>query len=97
MSILKRPIVTEKTAALMDKNVPQYGFVVDINSSKAEIKSEVERIYEVEVERVRTMIVRGKTRSRYSKRGVVHGKKPNFKKAIITLKQGSEIDFYKHI
>lgn len=97
MSILKRPVITEKTADLMDKNVPQYGFVVDIKASKTEIKAEIERIYEVEVERVRTMIVRGKGRSRYSKRGVIHGKKPNIKKAIITLKEGSEIDFYKHI
>ena len=46
---------------------------------------------------VSTMIVRGKRRSRYSKKGVIRGKSPNYKKAIVTLKDGQEIDFYKHI
>jgi large subunit ribosomal protein L23 len=97
MSILKRPIVTEKTASLMDKEVPQYGFEVAVGASKDEIKKEVERVYEVEVENVNTMVVRGKSRQRFSKRGVVYGKTPNYKKAIVTLKEGFEIDFYKHI
>jgi large subunit ribosomal protein L23 len=97
MTILKRPIITEKTSILMEKGVPQYGFEVDMNATKDEVKREVERVYEVEVANVNTMIVRGKRRSRYSKRGVVHGKEANYKKAVITLKEGSEIDFYKHI
>ena len=53
--------------------------------------------YEVEVEDVNTMIVRGKSRSRYTKRGVIKGKSPNYKKAIVTLVEDDEIDFYKHI
>jgi large subunit ribosomal protein L23 len=97
MSILKRPIITEKTALLMDKKVPQYGFEVALQASKAEIKAEVERVYEVEVSNVNTMIVNGKKRQRFSKRGVVYGKSSNFKKAVVTLKDGFEIDFYKHI
>jgi large subunit ribosomal protein L23 len=43
------------------------------------------------------MIVNGKKRQRFSKRGVVYGKSSNFKKAVVTLKDGFEIDFYKHI
>ncbi|MFK7969736.1 MAG: 50S ribosomal protein L23 [Bacteroidia bacterium] len=97
MTILKRPIITEKTSIQMERSVPQYGFEVDIKATKEEVKREVERVYEVEVANVNTMIIRGKSRSRYSKRGVVHGKEPNYKKAIITLKDGFEIDFYKHI
>jgi large subunit ribosomal protein L23 len=97
MSILKRPIITEKMMDFPEKGLPKYGFEVDIKAGKQQIKKEVERVYEVEVENVRTLIVRGKRRSRYSKRGVIKGKSPNYKKAIVTLKEGQEIDFYKHI
>ena len=81
----------------MEQGTPQYGFEVAMGASKADVKKEIERVYEVEVENVNTMIVNGKRRQRFSKRGVVHGKSPNYKKAIITLKDGHEIDFYKHI
>ncbi|RMG30033.1 MAG: 50S ribosomal protein L23 [Bacteroidetes bacterium] len=97
MSVLKRPIITEKSNMQMEWKVPQYTFEVDINASKAQIKKEVERVYEVKVENVRTLIVRGKARTRYSKRGIIKGKSPNFKKAVVTLSEGNEIDFYKHI
>ena len=97
MSILKRPIITEKTAEMMERKVSQNGFEVDVGATKAEIKREVERVYEVEVASVNTMVVQAKARTRYSKKGVVHGKTPNFKKAVVTLKEGFELDFYKHI
>ncbi|MEL6652913.1 MAG: 50S ribosomal protein L23 [Bacteroidota bacterium] len=97
MSILKRPIITEKMAEFPEKGIQKYGFEVALSATKGEVKKEVERIYEVEVDDVNTMIVRGKIRSRYSKRGVIKGKSPNYKKAIVTLKDGHEIDFYKHI
>lgn len=80
-----------------EKGIPKYGFEVDMKAVKSEIKKEVERVYEVQVESVATMIVRGKRRSRYSKKGVIKGKSSNYKKAIVTLKAGEEIDFYKHI
>ncbi|MEM6764797.1 MAG: 50S ribosomal protein L23 [Bacteroidota bacterium] len=98
MSVLKKPIITEKLTLLQDrKNLPQYGFMVDLKATKKEIKKEVERVYEVQVESVNTLIVRGKRRMRYTKKGIVKGKSSNYKKAIVTLKEGSEIDFYKHI
>lgn len=97
MSILKKPLITEKYEALSEMSTPQYGFVVALKANKAEIKQEIERVYDVNIASINTMVVRGKSRTRYSKRGVVHGKKPNFKKAIVTLKKGQEIDFYKHI
>lgn len=80
-----------------EKGLLKYGFEVDLKADKGQIRKEVERVYEVEVDNVRTMIVRGKRRSRYSKTGVVRGKSSNYKKAIVTLKEGQEIDFYKHI
>jgi large subunit ribosomal protein L23 len=97
MSILKKPVITEKSSFLMEKKVPQYGFEVAMDATKEAIRSEVERIYEVQVADVRTLIVRGKRRSRFTKAGMIHGKSPNRKKAIVTLKKGYEIDFYKHI
>lgn len=98
MSVLKKPIITEKLTLLQErKNLPQYGFMVDLKATKQEIAQEVERVYEVEVERVNTLIVRGKRRMRYTKKGIVKGKSSNYKKAIVTLKDGNEIDFYKHI
>lgn len=98
MSVLKRPIITEKMNLLQErKGLSQYGFEVDIKAKKGEIKAEVERVYEVEVNSVNTIVVRGKRRTRYTKRGFISGKSPNYKKAIVTLKPGFEIDFYKHI
>ncbi len=97
MTILKRPIITEKTASFSERGLPKYGFEVHTKANKKEIKEEIERVYEVEVESVNTMIVRGKQRVRYSKKGIVRGKSANYKKAVVTLKEGFEIDFYKHI
>jgi large subunit ribosomal protein L23 len=98
MSILKRPIVTEKTSYIIDdRGLPQYSFEVDLRATKGEIKLAVEKMYEVTVERVNTLIVRGKMRSRYTKRGIITGKSPNYKKAVVTLQEGDEIDFYKHL
>ncbi len=98
MSVLKRPIITEKMTFLQDvKGLRQYGFEVDLRANKQQIKEEVERIYEVKVENVRTLIVRGKRRSRYTKKGIIRGKSSNYKKAFVSLQEGNEIDFYKHI
>lgn len=97
MIVLKRPIITEKTADYSEKGMNKYAFEVDLKATKEQIKREIERVYDVEVENVNTMIVRGKSRSRYTKRGVIKGKSPNYKKAIVTLGEEDEIDFYKHI
>lgn len=97
MAILKRPIITEKTAGFTERGLIKYGFEVDMKATKSQIKAEVERVYEVEVADVNTLIQRGKMRARYSKKGVIKGKSSNFKKAFVTLKEGHEIDFYKHI
>ena len=95
MSILKRPLVTEKVSALNEKG--KYGFVVDINANKIQIKNEVEKMYGVNVERVNTISMMGKHKIRYTKMGVLAGRKVNFKKAIVTLAQGEVIDFYSNV
>lgn len=97
MTILKRPIITEKTSLQQERGLNKYGFEVDLQATRKDVKAEVERMYEVEVESVNTLIVRGKRRQRFTKKGVIKGKSSNYKKAIVTLKDGHEIDFYKHI
>jgi len=95
MSILKRPLVTEKVSSLNEKG--KYGFIVDINANKVEIKKAVEKLYGVNVEKVNTMNVMGKHKVRYTKTGILDGRKPNYKKAIVTLAEGEVIDFYSNV
>lgn len=84
--IVKGMIRTEKGSSLMPMN--KYLFWVDKSSNKIEIKSAVEDIYKVKVGGVNTVMMRGKNkRVRY-----VNGKTPDWKKAIVTLKEGSKID-----
>ncbi len=95
MSILKKPLVTEKITSQNEKGV--FGFIVDRNANKVEIKKAVEKAYGVNVEEVRTMNYAGKAKSRFTKSGVLSGKTNNFKKAIIQLAEGEVIDFYSGI
>jgi len=95
MSILRRPLVTEKVSSLNEKG--KYGFIVDINANKVEIKQAVEKQYGVNVEKVNTMKVMGKLKTRYTKTGILAGRKPNYKKAIVTLAEGEVIDFYSNV
>jgi large subunit ribosomal protein L23 len=95
MSILKRPLVTEKVSALNEKG--KYGFIVDIAANKVEIKSAVEKMYGVNVEHVNTISMMGKLKVRNTKAGMLSGRKPNFKKAIVTLAEGEVIDFYGNV
>jgi large subunit ribosomal protein L23 len=95
MSILKKPLVTEKVSSLNEKG--KYGFIVDATANKVEIKKAVEKQYGVNVEKVNTMNVMGKLKTRYTKAGVLAGRKPNYKKAIVTLAEGEVIDFYSNV
>ena len=95
MSVLKKPLVTEKVSALNEKG--KYGFIVDADANKVEIKKAVEKQYGVNVEKVNTMNVMGKLKTRYTKAGVLSGRRPNYKKAIVTLAAGEVIDFYSNV
>lgn len=96
-SILIRPFVTEKMSALMEQG--HYAFVVDQGANKVEIRKEIEKRYPgVQVKEVRTINVRGKRRRQFTKRGVIEGRKSSYKRAIVTLKPGSEqIDFFENV
>jgi large subunit ribosomal protein L23 len=96
MSILIRPIISEKMTRTSEK-MPRYGFFVEVEANKIEIKNAVEAMYNVNVEDVNTMIHNGKRKIRYTKAGFSSGRTPRLKKAYVTLKQGETIDFYSSI
>ena len=97
MSVLKKPIITEKMSDIGEK-LNQYGFIVDGKANKIQIKKAVEDMYQVTVESVNTLKQALKQRNRYSKKGAVQkGTKGGAKKAIVTLKKGEKIDFYSNI
>ncbi len=95
MSVLKKPLVTEKVSALNEKG--KYGFVVDVKANKIQIKQAVEEMYGVTVEDVNTMRYQGKSKSRFTKSRVISGRTNAFKKAIVTVADGEVIDFYSGI
>ena len=94
--ILIRPIISEKMSAQGEK-MGRYGFVVDRKSNKIQIKQAVEKEYGVSVTAVRTMIVRGKNKTRYTKTNILRGASSGYKKAVVTLKAGDSIDLYSSI
>ncbi|MFO7851554.1 MAG: 50S ribosomal protein L23 [Bacteroidota bacterium] len=96
MDILLKPIVTEKMTDQSEK-FNRYGFIVAKDANKLQIKRAVEEMYGVTVESVKTMIYNGKTKVRYTKSGVMSGRTPVYKKAIITVAEGDTIDFYSNI
>ncbi|MDR0565833.1 MAG: 50S ribosomal protein L23 [Prevotellaceae bacterium] len=93
---LIKPLITEKMSAQGEK-LNRYGFIVEPKANKLEIKQAVEAMYGVKVERVNTMIYRGKNKSRYTKTGLLAGRTVHRKKAIVTLAKGEQIDFYSNI
>jgi large subunit ribosomal protein L23 len=96
MGIIIKPIVTEKMTQLGDK-LNRYGFRVQKDANKIEIKQAVEAMYDVTVNEVNTMVVAPKKKSRFTKSGVINGSVSAYKKAIVTVKEGDKIDFYSNI
>ena len=97
MGIIIKPIVTEKQTAITEKMPNRVGFRVSPDANKLEIKAAIEEMYDVKVIKVNTMNYDGKRKSRNTKSGVIYGRESAFKKAIVTLKEGDVIDFFKNI
>ena len=96
MSILIKPIITEKMTN--DSELfNRYGFVVSKKANKVEIKKAVENTYGVSVSSVKTMNYPVKRVTKFTKGGVVSGMKGAYKKAIVQLAEGDNIDFYNNI
>lgn len=95
MSIIKRPILTEKTQELQKGG--QYVFEVAVKSNKIEIAKEIKKMYGVDVESVNTLRQFGKKKSRSTRTKITTGYTSTFKKAIVTVAKGGVIDFYEGI
>jgi large subunit ribosomal protein L23 len=95
--VLIKPLITEKLTRLQEV-YNQYAFQVSMDADKPSIKAEIERMYpEVNVTGVRTMITATKPKGRFTKSGYISGRSSKIKKAIISLKEGQEIDFFTEI
>ncbi len=91
--ILRRPILTEKMLKLQE-NKRQYAFEVDGKVGKIEIKRAVQEKFDVTVENVHVIVVKGKSKRLNTRRGITRGKRSDWKKAIVTLREGDSIDFF---
>ena len=87
--IIRKPVITEKTMTAMAEN--KYTFIVHINANKSQIKRAVEEVFDVKVDNVQTIRTMGKTK----RMGVHVGKRADYKKAIVTLAEGSTIEFFE--
>ena len=96
MDILIRPIITEKATAASEK-ANYFAFEVDKRANKVQIKKAIESFYGINVDSVRTMIVPAKRSVRYTKAGMISGKKSSYKKAIVQVRSGEVIDLYSNI
>jgi large subunit ribosomal protein L23 len=86
--IILRPVISEKTYGLLDEN--KYTFIVDPRANKTEIKQAIERIFDVKVLSVHTMNRPGKRK----RRGLIVGKRPDTKRAIVTVAPGDDIELF---
>jgi len=88
--VIKKPLITEKTTVEKDaRNI--VAFIVHRDANKIEIKESVEKLFKVKVEAVKTATVAGKVK----RVGAQIGKRANWKKAYVTLKEGENVDFFE--
>jgi len=90
--VVKRPIITEKTT-LQKETINQVTFEVDRKANRIEIKKAVEQLFNVGVDKVSTVQVKGKRKQR----GRILGKRRDWKKAIVKLKPGARIEFFEGV
>lgn len=88
--IIKRPLDTEKFDRARDAH-NQYAFEVDKKATKLEVKQAIETLFKVAVTDVQTQVLRGKNK----RSGMFLGRRPNWKRAIVTLKEGDAISLFE--
>jgi large subunit ribosomal protein L23 len=91
-SIILKPLVTEKGSRLREEG-NKYLFSVVTDANKIEIKRAVQEIFNVKVRDVQTIAVRGKVK----RMGAFQGKRPDWKKAVVTLEEGQSIDLFEQV
>ena len=90
VELIKRPIITEKAMKLSEKG--QYVFEIDPRANKISVKKAIETMFEVNITSIRTVRIKGKIKSRMTRKGIMRGRTPLRKKAYVTLKTGQTID-----
>lgn len=96
MEILVRPIITEKASAEAE-TLNRYAFIVHKKANKVQIRQAIEELYSVNVESVKTAIMPGKRKRRYTQTGLIDGNTGSYKKAIVEVRSGEAIDLYSNI
>jgi large subunit ribosomal protein L23 len=91
--ILIKPILTEKANA-QQESLRRFAFKVNRKANKLEIKKAIETFYGVTVVDVNTSVIPGKNKTRFTKAGFIQGRKPAYKKALVTVAEGETIDLY---
>lgn len=94
--VLIKPIISEK-AETLSSEMNQYSFIVNKVANKVEIKKAVEAMYNVNVSKVNTVNMPGKSKTRNTRSGVLKGSMSSYKKAIVKLASGEEIDFFGEV
>lgn len=94
--VLIKPILTEKANG-QQESLRRYAFKVARKANKLEIKKAVEEFYGVTILDVNTSVVPAKNKTRFTKKGFVQGRKPAYKKAMVTVAEGETIDLYSNI
>jgi large subunit ribosomal protein L23 len=94
-AILKRPIVTEKMTAQQEKGT--YAFEVDTKANKITIAQAVAKKFNVTVVGVRTLTVKGKSKTQMTRKGRFTGRTSTWKKAVVRLKDGDKIEFFQNV
>jgi len=94
--VLIKPVLTEKANAQQEK-LRRFAFKVNRKANKLEIKKAVETFYGITVIDVNTSVVPGKAKTRSTKAGMISGRKPAYKKAMVTIGEGETIDLYSNI
>lgn len=94
--IIKKPLMSEKSYANVQNKI--YTFIVDKNANKIQIRQAVEEIFNVQVAKVNTLIVKGHEKSQNTKSGRTIGRTSDYKKAIVTLTKDSKpIAFFESL
>ncbi|MDC3336738.1 50S ribosomal protein L23 [Flavobacteriales bacterium] len=98
MSIIVKPIAQSEKAHMLQERRNQYSFIVEDSANKIEIAKAVAEMYKVEVEAVNTMRYGGgKKKMKNTTKGISYERNKTYKKAVVTLAAGDEIDFYSAI
>lgn len=92
--ILFYPILTEKMLNLQETE-RKYAFKVDKSANKIDVKKAIQSRFDVTVEKVNIVNIKGKSKQMNTRRGITKGKRADWKKAIITLREGDSINFFE--